>query len=43
MNSEIYKTLGPEQKAFFDLLIDIRREIKRMADLLETEIERSEP
>lgn len=40
MNNEIYQSLPPEKKALFDLLIDIRREIKRMADLLEAEIER---
>lgn len=40
MTKEIYDRLTPEQKALADLLMDIRREVKRMADLLEAEIER---
>lgn len=42
MNNEIYRNLTPAEKAFADLLIDIKREIKRMADLLEAEIERGD-
>ena len=42
MTTDIYKNLTPAEKAFADLLIDIKREIKRMADLLEAEIERSD-
>jgi uncharacterized protein YukE len=40
MNNDIYQKMSPEQKALIDILIDIRREIKRMADLLESEIDR---
>lgn len=39
MNIELYKQLPPKERAIIDLLIDIKREIKRMADLLEAEIE----
>jgi hypothetical protein len=42
MNNDIYKQLSQTEKAIIDVLLDIRREVKRMADLLEAEIERGE-
>jgi len=41
MKIETYNQLTPQQKAIVDLLVDIRREVKRMADLLEAECSRN--
>lgn len=38
MNKELYDGLEPKEKAFAELLLEVSRNLKRLADLMEKEI-----
>lgn len=39
MNSEIYKAMDKKEQAFADLLMSISAQLKRLADLMDRELQ----